>query len=80
MRADLICIDHIGLLPITTDTAGALYRVVDTPYEEHSIARVIKPAPPGDELTPETIANANLSRTRVGLLTLVKLVSKVVSQ
>jgi hypothetical protein len=40
MRADLICIDDIGLLPVTTDTAEALYRVVDTAYEKRSIGPV----------------------------------------
>ncbi len=38
MRADLICIDDIGLLPVTNDTAEALYRVVDAAYEKRSIA------------------------------------------
>ena len=33
MRADLICIDDIGLLPVTTETAEALHRVVDASYE-----------------------------------------------
>ena len=32
MRADLICIDDIGLLPVSADTAEALYRVVDAAY------------------------------------------------
>jgi DNA replication protein DnaC len=38
MRADVIVIDDIGLLPVTTDTAEALYRVVDAAYEKRSIA------------------------------------------
>jgi DNA replication protein DnaC len=38
MRADLICIDDIGLLPVSSDTAEALYRVVDTAYEKRSLA------------------------------------------
>ena len=33
-----ICIDDIGLLPVTTETAEALYRVVDAAYEKRSIA------------------------------------------
>ena len=38
MRADLICIDDIGLLPVSTDTAEALYRTVDAAYEKRAIA------------------------------------------
>ena len=38
MRADVIVIDDIGLLPVATDTAEALYRVVDAAYEKRSIA------------------------------------------
>ena len=38
MRADLICIDDIGLLPVATETAEALYRVVDAAYERQAIA------------------------------------------
>lgn len=37
MRADLICIDDIGLLPATTSIAEAPYRVVDAAYEKGSI-------------------------------------------
>jgi hypothetical protein len=33
MRADVIIIDDIGVLPVTTETAEALYRVVDAAYE-----------------------------------------------
>jgi DNA replication protein DnaC len=38
MRADVIVIDDIGLLPVTTETSEALYRVVDAAYEKRSIA------------------------------------------
>ena len=38
MRADVIVIDDIGLLPVATETAEALYRVVDAAYEKRSIA------------------------------------------
>ena len=38
MRADVVIIDDIGLLPVTTDTAEALYQVVDAAYEKRSIA------------------------------------------
>jgi DNA replication protein DnaC len=47
MRADLICIDDIGLLPVSNDTAEALYRVVDAAYEKRSIGLSSNPTPPG---------------------------------
>jgi hypothetical protein len=63
MRADLICIDDIGLLPVTTETAEALYRVVDAAYETRSIALSSNLHPAGfDELMPKTIANAAVDR------------------
>ena len=63
MRADLICIDDIGLLPVTTDTAEALYRVVDAAHEKRSIALSSNLHPAGfDELMPKTIANATVDR------------------
>jgi len=63
IRADLICIDDIGLLPVTTDTAEALYRLVDAAYEKRSIALSSNLHPAGfDELMPKTIANATVDR------------------
>lgn len=38
MRADVIVIDDIGLLPVAAETAEALYRVVVAAYEKRSIA------------------------------------------
>lgn len=63
MRADLICIDDIGLLPVSTETAEALYRVVDAAYERRAIALSSNLHPAGfDELMPKTIANATVDR------------------
>lgn len=63
IRADLICIDDIGLLPVTTDTAEALYRVVDAAYEKRAIGLSSNLHPAGfDELMPKTIANATVDR------------------
>ncbi len=63
MRADVIVIDDIGLLPVTTETAEALYRVVDAAYEKRSIALSCNLHPAGfDELMPKTIANATVDR------------------
>ena len=38
IRVDLVVIDDVGLLPISTDAAEALFRVVDAAYEKRSIA------------------------------------------
>jgi DNA replication protein DnaC len=63
MRADVIVIDDIGLLPVAADTAEALYRVVDAAYEKRSIALSSNLHPAGfDELMPKTIANATVDR------------------
>jgi DNA replication protein DnaC len=63
MRADLICIDDIGLLPVSSDTAEALYRVVDAAYEKRAIALSSNLHPAGfDELMPKTIANSTVDR------------------
>ena len=63
IRADVIVIDDIGLLPVAADTAEALYRVVDAAYEKRSIALSSNLHPAGlDELMPKTIANATVDR------------------
>src|SRR6202012_2455107 len=38
IRSDLIVIDDIGLLPVSTDAAEAMFRVIDAAYEKRSIA------------------------------------------
>jgi DNA replication protein DnaC len=63
MRADLVVVDDIGLLPVANDTAEALYRVVDAAYERRSLAVSSNLHPSGfDELMPKTIANATVDR------------------
>ena len=63
LRADLIVIDDIGLLPVAAETAEALYRVVDAAYERRSLAISSNLHPSGfDELMPKTIANATVDR------------------
>ena len=63
MRADVIVIDDIGLLPVAGETAEALYRVVDAAYERRAIALSSNLHPAGfDELMPKTIANATVDR------------------
>jgi DNA replication protein DnaC len=63
IRADLIVIDDVGLLPVSTDAAEALFRVVDAAYEKRSIAISSNIHPSGfDELMPKTLATATVDR------------------
>ena len=38
LRADLVVVDDIGLLPVGPDAAEGLYRIVDAAYEHRSVA------------------------------------------
>lgn len=61
IRADLLLIDDVGLLPVSTDAAEALFRVIDAAYEKRSIAISSNIHPSGfDELMPKTIATATV--------------------
>ena len=63
LRADLIVVDDIGLLPVSSDAAEALYRLVDAAYEKRSIAISSNLHPSGfDELMPKTLATATVDR------------------
>jgi len=63
IRADLVVIDDVGLLPISTDAAEALFRVVDAAYEKRSIAISSNIHPRGfDELMPKSLATATVER------------------
>jgi DNA replication protein DnaC len=63
LRSDLVIVDDIGLLPITTDAAEGLYRLVDAAYERRSVALSTNLHPSGfDELMPRTIASALVDR------------------
>ena len=63
IRSDLILIDDVGLLPVSTDAAEALFRVVDAAYEKRSIALSSNIHPSGfDELMPKTLATATVER------------------
>lgn len=60
---DLICIDDIGLLPVSGDAAEGFYRIVDAAYEKRSIAISSNLHPAGfDQLMPKTIATATVDR------------------
>jgi DNA replication protein DnaC len=63
LRADLVAVDDIGLLPVSPDAAEGLYRLVDAAYERRSVAVSSNLHPSGfDEIMPKTIATATVDR------------------
>src|SRR5579859_1083858 len=63
LRADLVVVDDIGLLPVGPDAAEGLYRLVDAAYEKRSVAVSSNLHPSGfDELMPKTLATATVDR------------------
>lgn len=63
LRADLVVVDDIGLLPVGTDAAEGLYRLVDAAYEKRSIAVSSNLHPSSfDQLMPKTLATATVDR------------------
>jgi DNA replication protein DnaC len=63
LRAELICIDDIGLLPVGADAAEGLFRLVDAAYERRSIGVSSNLHPSGfDQLMPKTLATATVDR------------------
>jgi len=63
LRADLVVVDDIGLLPVGADAAEGLYRLVDAAYEKRSIAVSSNLHPSGfDEIMPKTLAGATVDR------------------
>jgi DNA replication protein DnaC len=63
LRADLVVVDDIGLLPVSPDAAEGLYRLVDAAYEKRSIAISSNLHPAAfDELMPKTLATATVDR------------------
>ena len=55
LRADLVVVDDIGLLPVAQDAAEGLYRLVDAAYEKRSVALSSNLHPAAfDELMPKT--------------------------
>jgi DNA replication protein DnaC len=63
LRADLVVVDDIGLLPVPAEAAEALFRVIDAAYERRSVAISSNIHPGGfDQLLPATIATAAVDR------------------
>jgi DNA replication protein DnaC len=59
----LTVVDDIGLLPISSDAAEGLYRLVDAAYERRSLALSTNLHPSGfDQLMDKTIASALVDR------------------
>jgi len=63
LRADLVVVDDIGLLPDAQDAAEGRYRLVDAAYEKRSvpISSNLHPAA-FDELMPKTLATPTVDR------------------
>jgi DNA replication protein DnaC len=63
LRADLVTVDDIGLLPVGPDAAEGLYRLVDAAYEKRSVAVSSNLHPSAlDEIMPKTLATATVDR------------------
>jgi len=63
LRAEIVMMDDIGLLPVAVDAAEGLYRLVDAAYEKRSVAISSNLHPSGfDELMPKTLATATVDR------------------
>jgi DNA replication protein DnaC len=63
LRADLVVVDDIGLLPVSADAAEGLYRLIDAAYERRSLAISSNLHPSGfDQLMDRTIATALVDR------------------
>jgi DNA replication protein DnaC len=63
VRADLIVVDDVGMLPVGSEEAEAFYRLVDAAYEKRSLAVTSNIHPAGfDQLMPKTLATAAVDR------------------
>ncbi len=63
LRANLVVVDDIGMLPVGQDAADGFYRLVDAAYERRSVAVASNLHPARwDELMPKTRATATVDR------------------
>jgi DNA replication protein DnaC len=63
IRADLVIVDDVGMVPVSEEAAEALFRLVDAAYEKRSLAITSDLHPSGfDELMPRTLAAATVDR------------------
>jgi len=62
-RADLVCIDDIGLLPASPDATEGFFRLIDATYERRSLAISSNLHPSSfDQIMPKTLATAAVDR------------------
>lgn len=62
-KADLICIDDIGLLPASPDATEGFFRLIDAAYERRSLAISSNLHPSSfDQIMPKTLATAAVDR------------------
>jgi DNA replication protein DnaC len=62
-RANLVCVDDIGLLPTSPDAAEGFFRVIDAAYERRSLAVSTNLHPSNfDTIMPKTLAAAAVDR------------------
>lgn len=63
MNVDLVCVDDIGLLPVSEAAAEGFYRVIDAAYERKSVIVTSNLHPAGfDQIMPKTLATATVDR------------------
>lgn len=63
LNVDVVCVDDIGLLPVSEAAAEGLYRVVDAAYEKRSVIVTSNVHPSGfDQVLPKTLATATVDR------------------
>lgn len=63
LNVDVVCVDDIGLLPVSEAAAEGLYRVVDAAYERRSVIVTSNVHPSGfDQVLPKTLATATVDR------------------
>ena len=61
LRANLVVVDDIVLLPVAQDAAERLYRLVDAAYEKRSVSLSSNLHPAAfDKLMPKTLATATV--------------------
>ena len=66
LRADLVVVDDIGLLPVAPDAAEGLYRIVDAAYERRSVAVSSNLHPSKAHMFPATCARQRRNYTGCG--------------
>lgn len=63
LRAHLVVVDDVGMLPVGPDAAEGFYRLMGAAYERRSVAVGSNLDPAGwDELMPKTLATATVDR------------------